>query len=143
MSWIETKREAALYWWLSKNNEPYIWGGNEIADGGLDCSGLANGALRKFGITNEDLRARDLASRFPERLPNDIKPGDLLFWVRGAAIGHVEIVYAILDGVIYTIGASGGDSTTRTIADAQARDARVKIRQAPDNWVKAVNPFPD
>jgi len=141
--WNNTTREASLHWWLGKLDQDYIWAGNEVADGGFDCSGLINGALRKFGVTSSDLRARDLAARFPVVAPNDLQPGDLLFWLRGGTINHVEAVYAILDDTVYTIGASGGGSSTTTEAAAKARDARVKVKVAEDNWVKAVNPFGD
>ena len=141
MPWVETKRDAALHWWLGKLDQPYIWAGNEVADGGFDCSGLINGALRKFEITDRDLRARDLAQMFPEVAPNDVQAGDLLFWMRGATIGHVEAVYAVFAGKIWTIGAAGGGSSTKTPEAAKARDARVKVHRAADNWVKAVNPF--
>ncbi len=143
MPWIETKRDAALHWYLGKLDQPYVWSGNEVADGGMDCSGLANGGLRKFEITDRDLRARDLARIFPEVQFHDLRPGDFLFWPSrdGSYIAHVEIVYAKFDDLIWTIGASGGGPDVTTPEEARRRDARVKIRRAPDGWVKAVNPF--
>jgi hypothetical protein len=86
-----------------------------------------------------DDTAAGLATRYPA-VTGPLKPGDLLFW--GAPrITHVEIVWDIVDGEPYTIGASGGGSATRTAEDAARFNAYVKIRPARAGWVKAVDPF--
>ena len=142
---IKTPREAAWTWINTKVDSPYKWGGNEIKDGGFDCSGITNGALRKFDLTFDDHTAADLADMFPEaRLPH-LRPGDLLFWKSKTGSGrvvHVEMVWAIFEGQIYSIGASGGGPDTTTLSAAQRADARVKIHKA-YGWAFARNPYGD
>lgn len=137
-----TTREAALQWVSLKLDTPYRWGGNEVKDGGFDCSGLQNGALRKFGITHRDHTAADLAEMFPEVDEEDIQPGDLVFWQSGTKIVHVEMVWFIqpVTGKVYTIGASSGGPWVTTLSAAERADARVKIHER-SGWVKAVNPY--
>lgn len=142
---VNTKRDAAWHWYLAKVDTPYKWGGNEIRDGGFDCSGLTNGAARKFGVTDRDYRAADLAEMFPKIGTLDLRPGDWLFWKSKTtgAIVHVEAVYAILDGKVYSIGASGGGPWITTLSAAQRADARVKIDVTSTDWAFAVNPWGD
>lgn len=148
MSWIESDREAVLRWLTAKIDTPYRWAGNEVKDGGFDCSGLANGALRKFGITSQDMTADALSRRFPVVELENIQPGDLLFWesrdteALARRIVHVEVVWYIqASGRVYTIGASGGGPWTTTLSAAEKADARVKVHRAPVGWKRAVDPF--
>lgn len=133
--------DAAMVVLEKELGKPYRWGGNDPI-GGFDCSGLmieglkATGALPREG----DWRSGDLAAQFPEAaLP--LQRGDLLFWNRGARIGHVEMVWAVYDDLVLTIGASGGGSATLTPQEAIDQDAYVKIRPAVRGWVKAVRPW--
>jgi hypothetical protein len=141
---IKTTREAAWHWLDGKQNVPYKWAGNELKDGGYDCSGLYNGALRKFGITDRDHTAADLAEMFPDVPKADIRPADALFW-RSKATGkvvHVEAVWAIFGGKVYSIGASGGGPWVTTRSDADRNGAYVQVREA-IGWTFARNPFKD
>ena len=141
--YIKTPREAAWAWINTKVDSPYKWGGNEIKDGGFDCSGITNGALRKFGITFADHTAATLATMFPSVRKENLRPGDLLFWEnKDGRVVHIEMVWAIFEGKIYSIGASGGGPWTTTLNAAQRADARVKIRER-TCWAFARNPFGD
>lgn len=145
MPWIENDREAALFWWNGKVDQPYRWAGNETKDGGYDCSGLMNGALRVLGITDKDLTAADLAQMFPAKPNDSIQPGDLVFWKSKTSdrIVHVEAVwYVQKDGTVLTIGASGGGPWVTTPTAAQKSNAYVKRHKAV-GWVFARNPFGD
>jgi hypothetical protein len=118
---------------------PYRWAGSN-PQLGFDCSGIVCEGLQSVGAIGrkEDLRAVDLYNRCKKvlELPKkDILPADLLFWMRGKEIGHVEIVYAVVDGMILTIGASGGDSKTLTIEDAIKSNAYIKMRPASPNYI--------
>jgi len=75
-------------------------------------------------------------------LRSEIRPGMLVFWKRGTRIGHVEIVWKVLDdGTILTIGASGGGSRTRTIQDAIDQNASVKVRPLVEPYSAIIDPF--
>ncbi len=140
---IKTPREAAWHWVFAQVNQDYKWGGNEVKDGGFDCSGLTNGALRKFGLTFADHTAADLAGMFPSIRRENLRYGDLLFWEnKNGRVVHVEMVWAIFEGKVYTIGASGGGPWTTTVDAAKRADARVKIRER-DDWTFSRNPFGD
>jgi len=127
---------------------PYLWGGNDPWNGGVDCSGAILWAYKGAGIQLPDLRARDLASRcelFTE--PIEAKMGDLVFY-GGGNITHVVMVVA--PGARAVAGANGGTSFRKLglkadlpadldPADAilyrmemDERDARVKIEA--DGW---------
>lgn len=141
MTLITNKREAALAVMFSQHGQPYIWGGNsELEDGGVDCSGSVNFALKEVGLTVRDHTSRDLAAMFPE--VHELRDGVLVFFKRGSRIGHVEMVVGRLDGEWFTIGASGGGSSTDTIEEAREANARVKLHPIEHGWVKIVDPFP-
>ena len=136
---VMTRRDVAFFAWERCLYEPYRWGGDDPV-WGFDCSGLVIEGLKAAGRFPRDAddTAAGLATRYPASAL--LKPGDLLFW--GAPkITHVEIVWSVVDGQPYTIGASGGGSATRTAEDAARFNAYVKIRPAREGWVKAVDPF--
>jgi len=84
-----------------------------------------------------------LSLKFPGRTVIDPPAGCLLFWNRGTPprIGHVEISLGQIDGITFSIGASGGGSRTMSVADAISQNAYVKIHPAEIDWVKVVDPF--
>lgn len=137
-----TKRDLALLLAERQLNEPYIWGGDDPLRG-FDCSGLMNEVLKAAGVLPRegDWTAEQLAGKFPRVNEAALKPGCLLFWNRGTKIGHVEMVYAIIGGTIFTIGASGGGYTTTSPEEAAKQNAFVKVRPAVTNWATAVDPF--
>jgi hypothetical protein len=137
-------RELALQAAERELGKPYIWGGNNPAVG-WDCSGFVIECLRTAGVLPPvgDWTAAQLHARFADRATKQLKPGVLLFWRRGQAIGHVEMVYVVIGGRAWTIGASGGGPSTTTREAAIRADAFVRIRPAASNWVAAVDPFDD
>lgn len=144
-----SRREIALYVWEKELGQPYVWGGDDPVEG-WDCSGLVIEGLKAAGVLARegDWTAAMLAQRFPRVTGvgiHNLKPGCLVFWERGERIGHVEIVWVVLNddsGIVevYTIGASGGGSRTRSREGAIRDNAFVKVRPA-TGWVLAVDPF--
>ena len=102
----------------------YLWGGDDPS--GFDCSGLILEVLKSVGLTrpNLDMTASNLYWLFNK--PQKSKPGSgkLVFWFREAKVIHVEMM---IDNS-HVVGASGGGSATKTIADAVKHNAFVKMR---------------
>jgi cell wall-associated NlpC family hydrolase len=68
---------------------PYVWGGESLAEGGLDCSGLVLRSLADLGITSGVPRvARDQAT-LGQEIPSldQALPGDLIVLNGGKHIG--------------------------------------------------------
>jgi cell wall-associated NlpC family hydrolase len=67
---------------------PYVWGGETLAEGGLDCSGLVQLALADLGVTGVPRVARDQAT-LGQAVPSlaQALPGDLVILSGGKHIG--------------------------------------------------------
>lgn len=67
---------------------PYVWGGETLAEGGLDCSGLVQLSLADLGITGVPRVARDQAT-IGQEVPSldQALPGDLVVLSGGKHIG--------------------------------------------------------
>lgn len=122
--------------------KPYIWGGDNPGEG-FDCSGFVIEVLKSVGILprSGDWTANDLLRYFAKNPTSVPKEGCLMFWGKGTKATHVEFVFAVIDGTVLTIGASGGGSTTKTQQDAIQQDAYIKIRPARSKHLAIVNPF--
>lgn len=116
---------------------PYIWGGDDPM-AGFDCSGLVVEILKAAGVlpADGDWTADQLYQRFAASEQGLAYGGCLAFWRRGGRMTHVE--YCINPS--HTIGASGGGSSTLTVADAIRQNAYVKLRPRKPGAV-LVDPF--
>ena len=67
---------------------PYVWGGETLAEGGLDCSGLVQLSLADLGVTGVPRVARDQAT-LGQAVPSlaQALPGDLVILSGGKHIG--------------------------------------------------------
>jgi cell wall-associated NlpC family hydrolase len=60
---------------------PYVWGGESLAEGGFDCSGLLQWTYKQFGIDIPRV-SRDQATVGREVSAAEARPGDLVFFKR-------------------------------------------------------------
>jgi hypothetical protein len=141
---MKTIRELALRVAERLLFTPYLWGGDDPL-AGFDCSGFVIEVLKSTGVLPRqgDWTAEDLRQRFVAKQSHMLVPGSLIFWRTEGQPGarHVEMVYAVIGGEAFTIGASGGGSKTSSLAAAVEQDAYIKIRPATPGWFDAVDPF--
>lgn len=137
------KRELALDIAKRFLNLPYKWGGDDSI-GGFDCSGLVIEILKGVGIVDEkfDTTAHGLSEKFAET--DIMQAGTLVYWDwnKDGRIDHVEMIAFVEDsGEMYTIGASGGGSSTTSPQSAEQANAFVKIRPLRAGYVLTNDPF--
>ncbi|MGW5715313.1 C40 family peptidase [Amycolatopsis sp. NPDC003865] len=87
--------QLAITFACSQLGLPYVWGGNGPANGdrGFDCSGLTKAAYASAGIDlPRTAEGQYLAG--PQIAPNDVQPGDLVFF--GSSPSHITHVGLVL-----------------------------------------------
>ena len=92
--------------------------------------------------STSDYTAHGLSKKYPET--DILQPGVMVFWDwnKDGRIDHVEMIALIdEDGEVYTVGASGGDSTTVSQERAIISDAYVKLRPLVGGYIAARDPF--
>lgn len=120
----------------------YSWGGD--GPSGFDCSGLCIEILKAVGLfpRKGDATAQGLYERYKDKSTQNPGEGCLVLYGRDVShIIHVELVVATIRGVVFTIGASGGGSRTKTKNDAMRDNAFVKVRPIRGDVIAYVNPF--
>ena len=141
---INSMREAGIELMFAQYSAAYKWKGNSVLqDDGVDCSGSIVSMLRDLQMIGpkEDYASFQLAEKYPTT--TRLREGNLVYYKRGAGIRHVEMIAGFWDGHWWTIGASGGTSETDTREEAEALDARVKLKPMVKGWVKINDPFGD
>lgn len=105
---------------------PYKWGGSNPVDG-MDCSGFVQAVLQSVGIDPPgDQTAQALFAYFSkEGQEKRLASGCLLFF--GADKSRISHI-ALAVNEWQMIEAGGGDSTTKTVAEAARQNAYVRIR---------------
>jgi cell wall-associated NlpC family hydrolase len=90
---------------------PYVWGGESLAEGGLDCSGLVLRSLADLGVTDVPRTARQqMGMGTPVASLDEARPGDLLVFGGGTHIG----IY-VGDGRMVDAPKPGKDVTVRDV----------------------------
>lgn len=106
---------------------PYVWGGESLAEGGLDCSGLVLRSLADLGVTSGVPRvARDQAT-LGEEVPSldQALPGDLVVLNGGKHIG----IY-VGDGQMIDAPKPGKSVTIRDVYAEPTTIRRILPQQA-------------
>lgn len=68
---------------------PYVWGGTSLVNG-TDCSGFTLSIFKNFGVELPRCSWQQ-ATCGVEVKPDELQPGDLVFYNRNGKIGHVAI----------------------------------------------------
>lgn len=100
---------------------PYVWGGESLAEGGLDCSGLVLRALTDLGVEGVPRVARD-QQELGEGVASldQALPGDLLVFDGGS---HIAIYVG--DGQMIDAPKPGGQVSVRDVYEEPTSIRRV------------------
>ncbi|MFF8771250.1 transglycosylase family protein [Kitasatospora sp. NPDC015120] len=106
---------AAVAFAQSKVGQAYVYGGT--GNGGWDCSGLTQAALRAAGISVPRVAADQAAAS--THVPLDsLKPGDLLFWSNnGKDSGVYHVALYIGDGTYVEAANPSSGVRVQTVAN--------------------------
>jgi len=100
---------------------PYVWGGETLSEGGLDCSGLVQLSLADIGVTGIPRTAREqmnLGTAVPSM--DQALPGDLLVFDGGS---HIAIYVG--DGKMIDAPKPGGHVSVRDVYETPTAIRRV------------------
>lgn len=87
---------------------PYVWGGESMSEGGMDCSGFVYNALKDAGYNIGRTTAQGYRSGGTQVNKADMQPGDLVFFGNNGNATHIGIYI----GNGQMIHSSGGSKNT-------------------------------
>lgn len=87
---------------------PYVWGGESMSEGGMDCSGFVYNALKDAGYKVGRTTAQGYRSYGTSVSKSDMQPGDLVFFGKNGEASHIGIYI----GNGQMIHSSGGSKNT-------------------------------
>lgn len=87
---------------------PYVWGGESMSEGGMDCSGFVYNALKDAGYKVGRTTAQGYRSYGTSVSKADMQPGDLVFFGKNGNASHIGIYI----GNGQMIHSSGGSKNT-------------------------------
>jgi cell wall-associated NlpC family hydrolase len=73
---------------------PYVWGGSDPSQGGMDCSGLVQHVYEQFGVDLPRVSADQARAGTPVASMAEARPGDLIAWDnsgRNVGADHIAI----------------------------------------------------
>jgi len=120
------ERAAFLAHLLRLMGVPYIYGGRNT--NGVDCWGLIALAYKEAGGSVRLIAWwTDVAWNTLGKLDSEaeLQPGDLAFYGGAGPKDVAHVMVCLSNGLV--MGASGGDSTTKTIPEALRVGAKVKV----------------
>lgn len=88
---------------------PYVWGGESMDEGGMDCSGFVYNALRDAGYGVGRTTAQGYRSQGTVVSKDSMQPGDLIFFGKNNNASHIGIYL----GNGQMIHSSGGSKNTK------------------------------
>lgn len=88
---------------------PYVWGGETLEEGGLDCSGFVYRALNDAGYNIGRTTAQGYRSYGTSVSKSDMQPGDLIFYGKNGNASHIGIY--IGNGQIMHSSGTGSENT--------------------------------
>ena len=89
---------------------PYVWGGESMEEGGMDCSGFVYNALKDAGYNVGRTTAQGYRGYGTSVSKADMQPGDLIFYGKNGNASHIGIY--IGNGQV--IHSSGGSKNTKS-----------------------------
>ena len=89
---------------------PYVWGGESMSEGGMDCSGFVYNALKDAGYKVGRTTAPGYRSYGTSVNKSDMQPGDLVFFGKNGNASHIGIYI----GNGQMIHSSGGSKNTKS-----------------------------
>lgn len=128
--------EVALQWALAQVGTPYVWGGEQPGVG-FDCSGLAQAAYQRAGISLPRVAQDqfDAGPVLPAGTP--LAPGDLVFFGGGPAeVTHVGLFVGTQDGRALMVDAPH----TGAVVRVEAFTPEVGAAFGADGYVGATDP---
>ena len=89
---------------------PYVWGGESMSEGGMDCSGFVYNALKDSGYDVGRTTAQGYRSYGSKVSKSEMQPGDLVFFGNNGKATHIGIYI----GNGQMIHSSGGSQNTKS-----------------------------
>lgn len=89
---------------------PYVWGGESMSEGGMDCSGFVYNALKDAGYDVGRTTAQGYRSYGSTISKSEMQPGDLIFFGKNGKATHIGIYV----GNGQMVHSSGGSSNTKS-----------------------------
>lgn len=89
---------------------PYVWGGESMDEGGMDCSGFVYNALKDAGYNVGRTTAQGYRNIGTTVSKSEMQPGDLIFYGKNGEASHIGIYI----GNGQMVHSSGGSKNTKT-----------------------------
>ncbi len=103
---------------------PYVWGGESMSEGGMDCSGFVYNALNDAGVKVGRTTAQGYRNGGTPVSKSELQPGDLVYYGKGSEATHVG-VYLGNGKIAHSAGGSKNTASNPgkgvTIADLNHR----------------------
>lgn len=113
---------------------PYVWGGESMTEGGMDCSGFVYNALKDAGYDVDRVTAQEYRNYGTTVSKSDLQPGDLIFYGKNKNDASHIAIYIGNGQIIHSAGS--GSSNTRynpgkgvSIANIDHRNDYIEARR--------------